>query len=213
MADADVMGRVWAEVSARFPGVQNLGIWCRRPINQTGCEWDTLPIGATWSQHAYGNALDIGVTSKALGDRVHRYLIQNRQRLQIGTILWNVPNHYDHLHVEGVRRRTGNPPGAGGGGRPASGSTIGVDPETGEFVIIGPDGSTSPAGDPSLVDEIEDVTDFLRILAEPATWLRVLWFVLGTGAAVGSVVMFARELGVTVPLPPAASLARNLVRR
>lgn len=202
MTDAERMSMVLAEVQSQIPTVTNMGITCRRPINYSGCDFKTLPAGARWSQHAWGNAVDIGVPNLATGDQVERYLIRNRKRLGLGSILWRVPNHYDHLHVEGSPRRSGNPPGG-------SGSSVDFDPETDTWTIVGPDGSRTPATDPSLVDEIDTVVDFLKVLVEPETYLRVLWFSLGTIGMIGSVVLFARELGVTVPIP-AAQLAKAI---
>lgn len=66
-----------------------------------------------WSQHAWGNANDFMVYSdRALGDRIYAYLIAERRKgtLPIGTILWRVKGHFDHLHVEGKPKKTGTPP-------------------------------------------------------------------------------------------------------
>lgn len=66
----------------------------------------------TWSQHAWGNAWDIGIPRLADGDVVAAWLIAQRRAgtLPIGTILWRVPDHFDHIHVEGSPKQTGTPP-------------------------------------------------------------------------------------------------------
>jgi hypothetical protein len=55
-------------------------------------------------------------TDKKLGDQINAYLIQARAAgtLPIGTILWWVPSHFDHIHVEGQPKQTGTPPQTGG---------------------------------------------------------------------------------------------------
>lgn len=64
----------------------------------------------TWSQHAWGNAWDVMVADLATGDRLRAWLRQNRLWLPVGTVLWRVPAHYDHLHIEGKPKRRGVPP-------------------------------------------------------------------------------------------------------
>jgi hypothetical protein len=66
----------------------------------------------TWSQHAWGNAWDIGIPRMADGDVLYSWLLQQRRvgALPIGTILWRVPDHFDHIHVEGTPKQTGTPP-------------------------------------------------------------------------------------------------------
>lgn len=74
------------------------------------------------SEHAYGNALDIHPKNgdKSIGDQLQKYLLDNRSRLQISTIIWNrkiwSPRknfaertytgqnpHTDHVHVDFIR--------------------------------------------------------------------------------------------------------------
>ena len=78
----------------------DLGQWNRRRIAGT----------SIWSQHAWGNAWDIGVRDPIIGDLVADYLKRNRRKLGVGTILWRVRNHYDHIHVEALPKRRGVPP-------------------------------------------------------------------------------------------------------
>jgi hypothetical protein len=82
----------------RWPGAwRHLGIYNRRYIAGTD----------TPSQHAWGNAIDLGVVSMEQMDEIVEDLREQRQRelLPIGTILWRRENHYDHAHVEGKFRR------------------------------------------------------------------------------------------------------------
>ena len=100
-------------IRARFPeefatGVfYSLGIYNRRKIAGT----------TIWSQHAWGNAEDIGVArgSRGVGgpgDQLAAWLRAERRagRLPVGLILWRVRNHFGHLHIEGVPKMTGTPP-------------------------------------------------------------------------------------------------------
>jgi hypothetical protein len=67
----------------------------------------------TWSQHSWGNALDIFGTVAEM-DEIALFLESRKSAglLPIGTILWRVRDHYDHIHVEGTPKMTGTPPGA-----------------------------------------------------------------------------------------------------
>ncbi|MCP4229561.1 MAG: hypothetical protein GY771_05375 [bacterium] len=52
------------------------------------------------------------VGNKADGDRVVTWLKREKAkgRLDVGLILWRVKAHYDHIHVEGLPKKTGTPP-------------------------------------------------------------------------------------------------------
>jgi len=69
---------------------------------------------------------------------------------------------------------------------------------------------------PSLVEKVISTTTsvprFLGALSDTNTWLRVGEGILGVIAIIGGVVMLAKELGISVPLPPAAGLAANLIK-
>lgn len=99
---------------ARFPeefatGVfYPLGIFNRRFIAGT----------TIWSQHAWGNAEDVGVAvgsrgAGGPGDQLAAWLRAERAagRLPVGLILWRVRNHFGHLHIEGRPKMLGTPPG------------------------------------------------------------------------------------------------------
>ena len=212
---------LWRDVSWRFPGVTNMGIDnCRR-----------IAGSSSWSQHAWGNALDIGV-DRELGDRVYRYLVSNRTRLQLGTICWrnfggcDPDAHQDHIHVEGLPKRRGTPPCAGGSGGSglstdsgvvgAVSTAIGSIPGLGVFLEPVFDRTIESGGDVGsalggVLEPVQVLAGTAASLFQVETWLRVLWFIAGTAATIGAVVLFLRELGVSVPLPPQAQIARNLI--
>ncbi|MBF4194581.1 hypothetical protein [Mycolicibacterium phlei] len=63
-----------------------------------------VPIIGGWRQdplpdHPSGRALDIMVTSREMGDRVLADLLAHAEELGIQYTLWQVRNHYDHIHV------------------------------------------------------------------------------------------------------------------
>ena len=106
-AIAELNLRVRQKFAAEFASgaLYSLGIYNRRYISGTDI----------WSQHAWGNAWDIGVARSqrpALGDRVKAWIRGEDAagRLATGLILWNVRNHYNHLHVEGDPKKFGVPP-------------------------------------------------------------------------------------------------------
>ena len=88
-----------SEVFDRYPLVTDLGYYNRRKIAGT----------QTWSQHAWGNAQDLGGDIQRL-DLVAIWLDANRSRLKIRTLLWRVANHYDHIHIAFNPKQTGRPP-------------------------------------------------------------------------------------------------------
>lgn len=120
--------RLRAEVFDRFPRAIDLGAFVCRKIN---------PARNVWSQHAWGNALDIGVPlvdhgprrgwdgrdrtdtdlpgyDVTLGDEIAAWVRTHRGRLGTGRMIWRAPLHWDHLHVEGAHTFGGTPPCAGG---------------------------------------------------------------------------------------------------
>ena len=96
--------RVVNEIEARFPEyrLEYQFFNCRR----------IRGISMRWSQHAgsdakreqYGNAGD--VFDRAIPyasprvDRVHAFLVANKERLRIRTIIWRKRGHFDHLHFD-----------------------------------------------------------------------------------------------------------------
>lgn len=88
--------------------VQAQGLWLNWGIKV--CRY----IGDSWtiSQHAYGNALDVHPTSMVSGDHIFNLLRDAKAgegANHIGTVLWRVSGHYDHLHIEGNPALTGSP--------------------------------------------------------------------------------------------------------
>lgn len=51
------------------------------------------------SCHPSGAALDLMVGSLAEGDGVNAFVRAHKSELKATTILWRVPNHFDHVHV------------------------------------------------------------------------------------------------------------------
>jgi hypothetical protein len=111
--------KAWADVYARWGAqVSNLGTFaCRRIFGR--------PAPAPWSEHAWGNAWDIGGSTAVLS-AVARYLAQQPYAAQV---LWqgrdlvtgaSVEDHYNHVHISGRPLRNPNgtavPPCAGGVG-------------------------------------------------------------------------------------------------
>lgn len=88
-----------AEVFERWPQLVDLGYYNRRKIAGT----------QTWSQHAWGNAQDLAGPTQYL-DLVAVWLSTHKTRLKIRTLLWRVPDHYDHIHVDFTPKQTGTPP-------------------------------------------------------------------------------------------------------
>jgi peptidoglycan DL-endopeptidase CwlO len=71
-------------VNEHFPEVPDIG----------GYRPDPIP------DHPSGRALDIMVYGDtALGNRIYSTLLENKQELHIRYLLWQVPNHYNHIHA------------------------------------------------------------------------------------------------------------------
>lgn len=111
------MGSRWAnyvlgELREAFPEVR-AGEWNCRKISGS----------STWSQHAWGNALDlhhvdwpyeVSDRNKAFLDPIHRWLKTYRKELSIRTMLWQTRHHFDHIHIDGWPKGYGQPPCDGG---------------------------------------------------------------------------------------------------
>ena len=87
------------EVFRLWPNLVDVGYYNRRYIAGT----------TRWSQHAYGNAQDLGGDIQLL-DLVHQWILAEKTRLKARTVLWQVPNHYDHIHIDFNPKKTGIPP-------------------------------------------------------------------------------------------------------
>jgi hypothetical protein len=64
------------------------------------------PPPAPWSEHAWGNAWDVGCTPEA-GDRLAAWA--RDEPSLVAQTLWRVAGHFDHVHLTGAPRR--NPDG------------------------------------------------------------------------------------------------------
>lgn len=73
-----------AYIQATYPGVSSIG----------GVRSDRLP------DHPSGHALDIMVYGNtALGNAIHSDIVSQSGRFGVKYTLWQVPAHYDHVHV------------------------------------------------------------------------------------------------------------------
>lgn len=90
--------KIYWEIFRKF-NVENWGI----------CNCRHISGSSSWSQHAWCNALDIGGPISEL-QRVAGYLRENSVRLKTAHILWQVPDHYNHVHVDCHPLGTGTPP-------------------------------------------------------------------------------------------------------
>lgn len=88
-----------SEVFERFPTARSLGIFVCKKI--AGSD--------TWSEHSWGNALDIGGSQRVLG-QVAAWAGANRVRFAIRNILWQVPGHDTHVHVDFEPSHAGSVP-------------------------------------------------------------------------------------------------------
>lgn len=73
--------------------------------------WNCRKIAGstTYSQHSWGNAIDILGPTKTL-DEVAFWLQEHRDQLDIRVLLWRVKNHYDHIHIDFWPKGYGTPP-------------------------------------------------------------------------------------------------------
>lgn len=99
--------RVWHHTYKWFPHAVNLGVFnCRRIAGST-----------TFSQHAWADAWDVASPQSAKTLQPDRYLdaivahLRSREaKLAITRILYRVPNHGSHGHVDVDPERRGTPP-------------------------------------------------------------------------------------------------------
>lgn len=104
------------DLNAAFPAVASMGIYNRRYIGGT----------TTWSQHAWGNAVDItsptSVARMADG-KIVRDTRNPRHMAYLDTIaawirrrgghrvlLWRTYNHWNHIHMDPYPKQYGTPP-------------------------------------------------------------------------------------------------------
>lgn len=89
---------------AHFPLLVDWGIYNCRDIAGTN----------TPSQHAWANAVDLHPLTKSYGDKAAAYIQANAGSLHIANLLWQVPDHYDHIHADFNPQGVGTPPCMGG---------------------------------------------------------------------------------------------------
>ena len=85
-------------------------IWGKFPNGLTywgGFNCRSIAGTSSWSQHAWGNALDVHTATMGLGDDVARFC---RTLKLAAETLWKVPNHFDHVHVTAAPKKAGTPP-------------------------------------------------------------------------------------------------------
>lgn len=96
---------VWRRVARNWGNTSlvNWGVFsCRR-----------IKGSATWSQHAYGNAVDFHASGAVMA-AIAGYCRGASMRDVVAQILWQVPDHYDHVHISGRPMFSGLPACAGG---------------------------------------------------------------------------------------------------
>ena len=85
---------------AAFPQLHYLGCYnCRH-----------IAGSSSWSEHSWADAIDIGPPNMAYGDKVYRWLMNNKGRFDITRVLWRVSGHFDHLHIDFDPDHSGTPP-------------------------------------------------------------------------------------------------------
>lgn len=113
----DPIRHVLRDLDARFGSrISSLGCYVCKLIEGTN----------TPSQHAWGNAIDVGGSTSTL-DQVARRARSAALRPYVSQVLWQVPDHYGHVHISGRPYREGTPPcmTPGGGGEGPGGTSPG----------------------------------------------------------------------------------------
>lgn len=101
------------------PNINTIIEWVRQEypnlprIQTTNCR--PIAGSSTWSQHSWANAADIFV-DKQTGDELYERLRATFGE-HIKTILWQVRDHHDHIHLDTWPTGIGTPPCAGGSTR------------------------------------------------------------------------------------------------
>jgi hypothetical protein len=98
------------------------------------------------SQHAWGNAVDV-VGSRTALDAVARFARSQTMRRYVSQVLWQVPDHYGHVHISGRPYREGTPPCMTPGGGPEGPGGTGPGPGRGGRVRPIPSPAATVAGE------------------------------------------------------------------
>jgi hypothetical protein len=197
------IAKLKADVFKKFPQAWSGGDYVVRKIKDS----------STWSQHSWGNALDVMVPSLEYGDKILAWITVNRAVYGTGTVLWRQKDHFDHLHIEGLPKQTGTPPGAGG-------TTDTRQPDVGTWSPWNPGGEIpgfpGETGSGSIipgVGEIKSVADAVGTVFKAETWIRVGLFVGGAVAIAGGLSIFGSELGMKViPMGKVAGKLASVVK-
>lgn len=184
----------------RYPGkITSMQVDCCRRIGVSGCNPDD-DNGRAWSQHAYGNAVDVFVPDKVTGTRIYLWLTSQQISQQITGLCWlafggcDESAHQDHIHIEGNPKLRGTPPCAGGAKGDVQGSSV---------IIPG-------VWESETVAEWDEAVQRAIALGDPADLIvRALWVAGGAALFMFGLVQFGKVLGLRVPLPPAANLVRS----
>lgn len=201
--------RAQREVTSRFPGVVDMGVVSRRKI--AGSD------PPRWSQHAYGNAWDIGGPA-ATREAVYRFLASNRTRLGIANLCYqdrgpcNAAAHQDHVHVDFHPTRRGTPPASGDVGSGDAGAGSGdaggeeswrddLDQQLDD--MYGPDGTPGLGigfgSGMGLGDLISGAAGAVQKLTDVEFWKAAAWVLGGIVAIVAGFAILLRDLAI----PPA----------
>ena len=130
-------------ISGKFPGTRFGHYNCR-----------AIAGSSSWSQHSWNNALDIYPPKdipylasndgayRAYLDEVYAFIETHLVELNVRVHLWQVTNHYNHIHIDFWPRGWGTPPCAGGAERyKYPDATVKIGPPT---LIYAWDGTEEP---------------------------------------------------------------------
>jgi len=178
-------------LKANFKIVTAVSAIACRPI-------DCVNKPCDWSQHAYGNALDIYALPKEL-DKIAVYLRSMGGASQLGVkyAAWRVRNHFDHMHLDFWPTGTGTPSCAGGSptfvNGTASNLNFGADVPNSVPELFGADfslkalpgqlvealpGNIEDIG-PGIANATTAIGQFLAVFFNPKTWQRALQILSG----------------------------------
>lgn len=165
-----------------------------------------------WSQHSYGNAIDYYGTGSEL-ERLYQALsaAKSSGQLPVATLCYNrrggcTTAHTDHLHVDGKPHYKGTPGTSAAGpsgaepGATDSGGNVLLD-AAGDVLAfnLNPIGSLLGGGVTSITEPFQVAASVAQAAFNPATWLRVLWFVGGVALTGAGAIWIAREFGAPIP--------------
>lgn len=177
-------------LKANFNIITAVSVTVCRPID---CE--VKPCG--WSQHAFGNALDLYATPKEL-DKIAVFLrsMGGAGSLGVKYAAWRVRNHFDHMHLDFWPTGTGTPSCAGGSpafvNGTASNLNFGTDVPASPIDLMGDFSLKALPGQlvKALPGNIEDigagfgdtataVGQFVAAFLNPKTWVRAIQILTG----------------------------------